>query len=61
METRLKYELEKVIQEWADTQCERDDWPQMYFYDSQVEDMASAAELVFDSSDKGQRFLEENK
>ena len=56
MSTRLLATLEQAIQKWADQQCEQDDWPEGYWYDDQVEDMALSAYTVLMASVKGQKF-----
>jgi len=62
MNTRLKFELESAINKWMDDNCEAGDWPSGFVYESEIVDMANAAALVFDASNKGQSFaIEENK
>ena len=59
MSTRLKANLEEVIQNWVDNNCEEEDWPDSWVYIDLVEDMAAAAYLVFMANNKGQQMKEE--
>lgn len=58
MRTSLKLKLEQAIDKWMQDNCDDDDWPDMYVYGDLYVDMATAAEQVFDSSHKGQKFAD---
>ena len=61
MKTKLLLSLEEIMQKWLDEHCEDDEWPSAYCYIDLARDMSIAAQLVFDSSIKGQEFLENEK
>jgi hypothetical protein len=61
-EQALKLSLTKAIREWADKEAELDEnWPEVYYYELQSEDMANAAFSVFLASVRGQRYYKENE
>ena len=67
MKLQLKAGLEKAIQEWVDTNCEKSQWPNCYFGGETVPLMTEAAAAVFDAVVEVQEyairegFLEETK
>ncbi|MES1219462.1 MAG: hypothetical protein ABUT20_28425 [Bacteroidota bacterium] len=55
-EQELKVSLTKVIEKWSENECSGKNWPDAYWYETQAEDMAEAAFIVFMASVKGQDF-----
>ena len=60
MKIELKNSLIQVIEKWIIKHCEDYDWPDCYIHDDLADDMASAAEMVFDANEKGQKVSKES-
>jgi hypothetical protein len=56
MNSRQLAELEMHIQRWLDSNCEKDDWPDMITGNRTVEMMANAARSVFDACQESQDY-----
>jgi hypothetical protein len=50
--------LVAVLEKWLDSTTAGDDLTSQYIYNDLAEDMAKASALVFDASEKGQEFHE---
>lgn len=59
MKASLLASLEETIQNWMDTNCTDDNWPDCWVYDDLAEDMTKAAAAIMDACEKGQRSAEE--
>ena len=56
MQTRLFFDLEKAIVQWADENSRRYDWPDIILGNQTLFHMAKAAESVFDAISESQAY-----
>lgn len=54
---KLKAELYKVIDEWIQRECEKDNWPNIIIGDKTSELMTDAATSVFDAMLESQQYM----
>lgn len=60
MTTNLKAQLERHIFDWMEAALENEGYPSVLLHEGIVEDMASAAALVFDASVAASKCTEKN-
>ena len=58
MKSKLFAKLEEAIEKFVN---ENDEERDFYIYDSQIEDMAKAAAAIYDATEKGQKFADNQK
>lgn len=59
--TELKASLETAIQAWADAQCERDGWPEMWWPEGLTERITDAAFAVLMANKEACQFTKEQE
>lgn len=58
MDMKFRRHLKIAMEHWIEIHAADEDWIDGYVYEDLAEDMALAAELVFDANYKGQKFAE---